>query len=128
MSVAEDGKPHCRIEMCNVAQIGNHASRTTLEKCVHGCATRYAFDLGHIVQDGVLDAPTEWTVRSVAGGAFSANHTGNPVKCAVSTLANTDILMHNTQLPATQLHSRFSQIEPVFQLFCIQLAAGKMCS
>ena len=75
---------------------GNHAPRTTLATCPHGCATRCTVDVGRTVQDGVLDAPTEWTVSCDAGGAFSAGHTCHPVKCAVPTLANADILMHTT--------------------------------
>ena len=94
----EDGRPHCRIEMCNVAPIGNHASRTTLANCLHGCAIRHTFDAGQTVQNGVLNAPTDWTVRSVARNAFSSGHTCNPAKRAVPTPASTDIFMHNIHL------------------------------
>ena len=53
-------------------------------------AMRYTFDAGHRVQDGVLDVPT-------------AGHTCSPVKCAVPTLANTDIVMHKTSTSCLRL-------------------------
>ena len=89
VSVAEDGKPHGRIEMCGVVPIGDHASRRTLEN-YHGRAIRCTFDAGHTVHDGVLDAPTEWAVRCDASVSFSTGHACHQVSPTLN------ILTHNT--------------------------------
>ena len=66
-SVAEHGMPHCRIEMCNVAPIETHASRTALATCLHGCATPYSA--------WVTQSRMACWIRSVAFGTSSAGHT-----------------------------------------------------
>ena len=90
VSVAEDCKPHCRSEVCGKAPIGKHASENGTGNMPHGRAVRHTCDAGHIIQDGVLDSSTEWTVSCDAGGAFIAGYMCFPVKCTLPTVANAE--------------------------------------
>ena len=55
----------------------------------HGRTVHNTSDAGHGIQEGVPDAPTEWTVNCDAGGACSAGHTCHPVKCTLPTVVIT---------------------------------------
>ena len=69
---------------------GTMPPRRTLGNLPRERAVRCTCDVGHTVQDGVLDAPTVSSVGCDAGGAFSEGHTCRPVKWALPTLANTE--------------------------------------
>ena len=57
-SVEEGGKPRCRIVVCGVAPQVENAVRNDTGKIPHGHTVRYSCDVGHTIEDGVLDAPT----------------------------------------------------------------------
>ena len=67
-----------------------HALRNNTGKIPYGDTVHFSCDVGHTIEDGMLDAPTLWTVSCDADGAFGAGHTANPVKFTAPSVANTE--------------------------------------
>ena len=68
----EDGKLFCRIVECGVAPEVKYALRNDTGKIPYGHMVHYSCDAGHTIEEGVLDATTQWTLSCDAGGAFGA--------------------------------------------------------
>eukprot|EP00450_Noctiluca_scintillans_P001620 CAMPEP_0194485878 /NCGR_PEP_ID=MMETSP0253-20130528/6727_1 /TAXON_ID=2966 /ORGANISM="Noctiluca scintillans" /LENGTH=1972 /DNA_ID=CAMNT_0039325899 /DNA_START=10 /DNA_END=5925 /DNA_ORIENTATION=+ len=90
-SVEVDGKPVCRIVVCGVAPEVKYAFRNDTGKIPYGHMVHYSCDVGYTIEEGVSDAPTQWTVSCDAGGAFGAVSSCHPLKCTVPSVANSEL-------------------------------------